>query len=241
MTFSDETLMAYADGELDPQTAAAVETAMRSDPQIVQRIAQHRALRGRLRAAFDPVLSETVPERLALARTTATPASNVAALRLRRPSPRWSWREWAAMAASFIVGALVVIPLMRGARIEPLAMRDGHLVANGVLASALSHQLASTQAAGDPVQIGVSFRSRAAQYCRSFTLREVAPLAGLACREGADWRVRALAPATPGGAGGEYRQAASPPAAVVTAIDAEIQGEALDAAHERAARDRAWQ
>ncbi len=32
MTISDETLMAYADGELDAAARAAVESAMREDP-----------------------------------------------------------------------------------------------------------------------------------------------------------------------------------------------------------------
>jgi transposase len=53
MTFSEETLMAYADNELDAQTRTAVEEAMASDPEIARRVAQHKALRGKLRVAFD--------------------------------------------------------------------------------------------------------------------------------------------------------------------------------------------
>ena len=34
MKFSDETLMAYADGELDAATRAAIEDEMAHDPQI---------------------------------------------------------------------------------------------------------------------------------------------------------------------------------------------------------------
>src|ERR1700731_1595178 len=64
MTISDETLMAYADGELDAAQKAAVETAMRDDPQIEKRLAQHRALRQRVHAAYSAELSEPVPERL---------------------------------------------------------------------------------------------------------------------------------------------------------------------------------
>jgi anti-sigma factor RsiW len=57
MTIPDETLMAYADGELDPAARAAVESAMREDPQLEKRVAQHRALRQRVRAAYSTELS----------------------------------------------------------------------------------------------------------------------------------------------------------------------------------------
>jgi len=52
MTISDEILMAYADGELDAAARAAVESAMREDPQIEKRVAAHRALRRRVQAAY---------------------------------------------------------------------------------------------------------------------------------------------------------------------------------------------
>ena len=55
---------AYADGELDPAARAAVESAMREDPQIEKRVAEHRLLRQRINAAYSAELSEGVPERL---------------------------------------------------------------------------------------------------------------------------------------------------------------------------------
>ena len=56
MTFSDDVLMAYADGELDLRTRAQVEDAMAADPQIASRVAAHQALRNTLRSGFDKVL-----------------------------------------------------------------------------------------------------------------------------------------------------------------------------------------
>ena len=44
MHFSDETLMAYADGELDPATGAQVEAAMAGDAAMAGRVARHRAM-----------------------------------------------------------------------------------------------------------------------------------------------------------------------------------------------------
>ncbi len=64
MSISDETLMAYADGELEPAQRAEVEAAMAADPKVAERVERHRALRRKLNAAFDPVLLETVPHAL---------------------------------------------------------------------------------------------------------------------------------------------------------------------------------
>jgi hypothetical protein len=245
MSFSDETLMAYADGELDAATRAAVEAAASADPQLAQRIAQHQVLRARLRATFEPVLAEPVPQRL-LAAARGAPAAaradNVIAFPARQ-RPRWSWPQWGAMAASLIVGLLLGPLLLRpSAPQAPLATSGGRVLAGGVLARALSQQLASTQPSLAPVAIGVSFRARSGAYCRTFVLRESQPLAGLACREGPSWQVVALAQsAAPGAAGGGYRQAGSAlPPAVASTLDELIAGEPLDAAAEAAARAHGW-
>src|SRR5258708_10306600 len=74
MTISDETLMAYAEGELDAAARAAVESAMREDPQIEMRVAAHRTLRRKVQAAYSAELSEAVPERLLRAARTAAAA-----------------------------------------------------------------------------------------------------------------------------------------------------------------------
>jgi hypothetical protein len=243
MKFSDETLMAYADGELDPAARAELEAAMGSDPQLAQRVAEHRVLRERLRRAFEPVLDEPVPQRLLSAARGATSGeSSVVPLRGARPAaPRWSWPQWAALAASLIVGALLG-PLLLRSNADTVTTRDGRLLAAGALAHALSQQLASSQSPQASVQMGVSFRSRDGTYCRSFVLHADSALAGLACREGGEWRLQVLAAAasaaaTPGG----YRPAAAPlPAAVTQAVDALISGEPLDAAAEATARSHAW-
>jgi hypothetical protein len=243
MTFPDEVLMAYADGELDAGTRAAIEAAMDSDPAIARRIAQHRALRGRVQSAFDRILEEPVPARLLEAARSApggAPRDNI--VPLRRPMRRWSWPQWTAVAASLLVGVVAGrLAALHPASSGPIATRGGTMLASGVLAQALSDQLASAQAAAEPVRIGVSFRSRSGEYCRTFVLRTPA-LAGLACRSDAGWRIGVLARAeSPAGVAGAYRQAASSmPPALVAAVGAEIAGEPLDAAAEAAARARRW-
>lgn len=244
MTFSEETLIAYADGELDAATRAAVEAAVAGDPQLAQRIARHRALRARVQEAFAPVLAEPVPERLlASVRGGATQrGDNVIALKAR-VRPRWSWPQWGAMAASLLIGVLLGPTLLRPAAPQAaLETSGGRVLAGGVLAQALSQQLASAQPPAAPVAIGVSFRARSGDYCRTFVLRETESLAGLACRAGSSWQVLALAQgAAPGAAGSGYVQAASTlPPAVARTLDDLIAGEPLDAAAESAARERGW-
>ncbi len=244
MTFSDETLSAYADGELDAATRAAVEAAMASDPHLEQRIADYRELRARLQQAFAPVLAEPVPERL-LASARGTSArqrpGNVIELQ-RRSRARWSLPQWAAMAASLVIGALLGPLLLRSPTGNtPVDTRGGQMFAHGTLERALSEQLASAQPAAAAVQVGVSFRARSGAYCRTFVMRDESQLAGLACREHSAWRVETLARTDPGPSGAVLRSAGSAlPPAVAGTLDELIAGEPLDAAAEAAARARGW-
>lgn len=244
MTFPDEVLMAYADDELDPLTREAVEAAMACDPEVARRIAQHKALRTRVQAAFDTVQDEPVPARLLQAAQTEPAhrgSGEAVPLRPRRQR-NWYRPEWAAIAASLIVGFMTgrLMLLPTGAP-DPIVVRSGELVAAGAVADALSTQLAADATAAGPVRVGISFRSKSGEYCRTFSLRQPA-LGGLACRAADGWRVGVLARAESSGAGPDtYRQAASAlPAAVVAAVGNQIAGEPLDAHAEAAARARHW-
>ena len=254
MTPSDETLMAFADGELDAVGRAAVEQAMLTDPSVAERVARHRDLRRRLQAASARALEEPVPERLLaavrgggnvvqladaranLARTAATRGMDAApAAHAHRPG----WRPLGALAASLLLGLAVGYGVSRPGL--PMS-RDaaGALVAQGILRQALSEQLAAAQPAGAPVQVGLSYLSHDGVYCRSFTLQGTAAPAGIACRRGADWRIQALA-ARPAGEAGAYRTAASAlPPALLKIVEEEIQGDTLDAAGELQARRDGW-
>lgn len=237
MTLSDETLMAYVDGELDATARAEVEAAMLRNPELAQRVARQKALRGRVRLAFQRVADEPVPERLLAA---ARRENNVVPLR-RTAQRRWSWPEWGAMAASLIVGIIgsqIVVHFSGSTTM--LASRGGEVVAEGALSRALSGQLAANQTARAPVQIGVSFRSKAGDYCRTFSFRDSNELAGMACRQGADWRVQALARGETV-TNGAYRQAGSAlPKAVWQAVEEIISGDPLDAQGEAEAKSKGW-
>lgn len=238
--FDDDTLMAYADGELDPAERAAIERAMQEDPQVAAAVERHRALRQDVAGAFAGILDEPVPERLQpqlTARIVQLDAARAARIKPPAgPSPRrrWSWPEWGALAATLVLGILLGKTGLDGGA-PAIAGNGGQLVAQGELADALDRQLGGAR--GGPAQVGVSFAARDGGYCRGFVY---GASAGLACREGEAWRIPVLSETTPQ-LEGSYRQAGSAlPPAVLDAIDARIEGAPLDAAGEEAARRRGW-
>lgn len=269
----DETLMAYADGQLDAAEREEVEAAMASDPDVARRVEQHRALRRKISAAFDPVLLETVPDRLVAVtragkgQSHASAASNkreatvtdlrrvraarkaeaatAAAVAKRPDAPRrpWTWVEWGSMAASVAAGAVIAFLALKSPGTDRVGMRGGNLVAQADLEEALTNQLASDPPPGSYVQIGLSFRNKTGDYCRTFVLKEINPRGGLACREANKWNIQVLARATATAtAEGGYKQAGSEiPAAVMAAAQGAIAGEPFDAAGETAARAAGWE
>jgi anti-sigma factor ChrR (cupin superfamily) len=252
MTISDETLMAYADGELDAATRASVEAAMQEDAEIAKRVAHHRTMRETMRGAFSAVLNEPVPERLiAAARAQHTGAQRNAvadlsvareAARQKVSAPRRRWQP-AAVAASLLLGlglGFLAWHGSGGALIQSGA--GGRLVATAALAEALSTQLSDDRSTDRAAIAGLSFRSKSGAYCRTFSLTGSDASSGLACREGTDWRIKALAQSPRATVGsGNFRTAASEESpAIRAAVESSIDGEPLDHAAEIAARQAGW-
>jgi hypothetical protein len=244
MRFSDETLMAFADGALDEPTRSQVEQAMYADPALAAKVRQHIALRQDGLRAFADTLDEPAPPRLR--RVAGSPkviqldSVRAARKQVAEAPHRWSWPEWGAIAATLVVGVLagtLGLHAVQGETTFAAAGSNGALTARGRLDTALTQQLASAPAAGAGVRIGVSFVARDGQYCRTFA---VGAASGLACRAGGGWTVPVLVEGE-GGAPGAYRQAGSAmPAAVLDAVDARAVGPSLDARAEQAAAQRGW-
>lgn len=240
MRFSDETLMAFADGELGEPIRSQVEQAMRKDPQVAAKVAQHRAMRADIFHAFSPTLEEPPPPHLrkvvptakVVHLDTARAAKNVVAT----PPRRWAWPEWSALGTTLLVGLLAgaigVRSVQGDTQLASAVAEDGSLTARGALATALTRQLASAALVDSKVRIGVSFVSKEGEYCRSFAM---GAMAGLACRNGKQWKIPVLTEATSAEAG-----SAGVPAAVMQAIDARAVGPSLDARAEQAAAVRGW-
>jgi hypothetical protein len=244
--YDDETLMAYADGELAPARRAEIDAAIAADPGLALRVAEHRALRARMAGAFSRVLEQPVPERLedaarAGARAATPGRGNVLqfpARSARTPSPPWRAREWFAMAASLLLGVLLSWRLLVPAGSQVFEAGKGGLLARGELARALESQLASEQNGDERVLIGLTFKAHDGAYCRSFVLR-TARTAGLACRVGSEWQIPATDSAL--ASEGAMQQASSAlPASILRIIEARMEGTALDAEGEKDARLEAW-
>ena len=235
MKFSPETLMAYADGELDAETRRAIEAEMAVDPQVAKEVERHRSMRVEVGGAFAGVLDEPVPDRLLR-------AAKKTAAKAEQPRRQWSWPEWTSIAASLLLGVLGGRALLhqpdRGSGLI-VAGVDGRVIAGGALAQALSEQLSSADGSG--VDIGLSFHAKSGEYCRTFGARGANPVVGFACRDAEVWRIDMLATAPRAESGGDYRMASTQlPAPIVQAIAARMQGEALDADQEAIARQRRW-
>jgi len=245
MTFTDEDLMAFADGQIDDAKRKQIQEAIDRDPEIARQVAAHRALKTAVHKSFEPVLEEPVPDRLIAAARAASQkskrpgagsrpsSSNVVPLR-GRGIPTRQRPRWVALAASFILGALA-LQLVTYLRNQPET--DAQIIGSGALQRALSTQLASEQT-NSPVRIGISFLSRSGNYCRTFHLHE---LSGLACNEQGTWNLQVVARSESGAHAGYKPAASDTPPAIVEAVNATVSGEPLDAKSEAEARAQKWQ
>lgn len=239
MNWTDDDLMAYADGELTGERRAALAAALVNDAELRRRVNTLEAQRQRVSAAFADVLEEPVPDRLT-ALLAAPPVADLAAQRQRRDARRAmpGWAQWGGMAASVTLGIALGMQIGPGSTDALLSDAGGQMVATGRLAQALGSQLAG-DASGSPGRIAVqlSFVDKDGQYCRTFSTDR---MAGLACRDATQWTVQTTTAAerTPSTT---MRQAGSSlPRSVLEAVDARIAGTTLTAEQEQQARDRGW-
>jgi hypothetical protein len=227
----DEKFFAWLDGELGPTEAAEMEAKIASDPKLVRLAEQHRALASTLRGAFDPIADSPVPERLKQALRPSAEIIDFAASRKLRSLP--SIPQWAAMAATLALGVFLGT-MMPQRGVAPVEMQGGQIYAASALNRALDTELASAPA-GD-VRIGLTFRDRGGEICRSFTARASS---GLACRSGGRWQLKGLF-AAPEGQASDYRMAAGMNPNLAAMVESTMAGEPFDAAAEKAAKARGW-
>ena len=197
----EEKFFAWLDGELGPTDAAEMEARIAADPALQKLAEEHRGLGSRLREVFEPIMEAPVPGHLAAALRPTADIVELAATKRSRVMP--SLPQWTALAASLALGLLLgtMVP-QRGE--GPVGLKDGKLYAASALNDALDNQLASEPSG--PVRIGLTFRNRGGEICRSFTQDASS---GLACRAGGRWQVKGLFGA-PEGQSGDYRMLRQP-------------------------------
>lgn len=240
MSFSDDILIAYANGELDQATRHAVEAAVLRDAALAQRLAHFQSTRQRMAG---PRRGANVVQ---LAAVRATRAATQQAARKARKRWRWSWLEWGVLAAvlglGVVVGKFGLSAWQPDPQSQPsVAWRDGALLAQGRLGLALDQAPSGAGGVyGGSVRIAASFVALDGVYCRSFTTGGapgVQELAGLACKSGGVWKLPVLVQNQAAGA----RQARTElPAAVQAVVEQRSSGALLDAAAEQQAMQRSW-
>nr|WP_316642025.1 anti-sigma factor [uncultured Roseateles sp.] len=121
-------LHAYVDGQLTPERQREFEDYLRGRPDEVQRVQSLRAQTRELRALFDPVLDEALPQRL---------------LRAARPHPAWHQQRWVAGIAIALLGGSTGWGLHAG--LQPVAQQSAP-------ASAFAQRAAVAHAVYSPEQ-----------------------------------------------------------------------------------------
>ncbi|WP_309644445.1 hypothetical protein [Phenylobacterium sp.] len=218
---ADETVTAYLDGVLDEAATAAVEAAMASDPALAAKVARERQLRRvRSKAPAAPG-GEIIRHDFRKPRTPPPPPA--------KPKPATTAKApgglpaWVPAAAAVVIGLLVVQAFgMVKSRPFQAAPQPG-APASGALVVALDRKLSGEAGL---VQIGSTFGDNQGVLCRTFRIESTA---GVACYEGAGWKVRMTAPAT-----------TSIPQPVTAAAAGMMAGPPLSSFEEVARRKTGW-
>jgi anti-sigma factor RsiW len=109
---SDETLIAFLDGELDANARSEVESWLEADAELREYVAALAASAEALRAAFEPALHEPVPERLlAAARGTSEASAEIVDFKTAQKghaSRPLMQRPWARFAMAAGVAGLLI-------------------------------------------------------------------------------------------------------------------------------------
>lgn len=245
--FTDETLMRYADGELDPQTATEIERAMETDGDLVSRVALFIDTRTAAQTALKPLLDEPVPpllratvERMVREKASAGNSHQVTILpfpgRLAR-FPVLSRRALPIAASLFAVVLGGVVGYWLAA-----SGNQGDLQLAGISRTLLVEALA-TLPSGEDIQIDgtgqrlhaiATFRDREQSLCREFQLdiADRSTVSSVACHSDGEWRITFAVVAGGGDAG--YAPASSTESldSYLTSIHA---GPPLEAADEKQA------
>jgi anti-sigma factor RsiW len=104
-TVDDETLMAWCDGELEPEIAARVADRVARDPKLAARARAFRRSAELARGAMAPVLAEPIPARLLDAVRAPAKSAGIVAFRPRAPRKALGWALAASVAFAAVLGA----------------------------------------------------------------------------------------------------------------------------------------
>ena len=199
--YSDEQLMAFADGELPAHEATRIRTAALHDAALAARIVGFSATGRSLGASFASTLAEPVPEhllQLLQAPSEASAAPKV--VPLRKPLLRRAVAAWPlALAASLALALGLSLRLPQTTRPVASAPLLAGLPGDAAQISAAlettpSGELAQISANGRAYELlpTATFRDADGRWCREFTATDLSATQdayALACRGGSRWQV----------------------------------------------------
>jgi negative regulator of sigma E activity len=249
-TIPDETLMAFADGELDDHESERVAHAMEASPALAERVEMFMASRERVRGAYASVIAEPVPERLLQAAlgdaagqrpdirsSNMAAAETAAVVPFERPvagSSRMAQRRWlpVALAASVAAVAAGLVGYIgghgRGAPTNAVAALFGTPGAVAELLTATADgERRELPVAGLVASVAGTYRMADQRLCRTLDLNHAASGTGaqaLACRGASGWRLEVAMPREPDN--GTFRPAAAG-ASIEAVLDAGGASDAL--------------
>ena len=198
--FDDETLMAFADGELDEAQSLALEEALANDEALAERLAVFLDSRRLVGDALKPLIDEPVPEALlASVRKMAEDAQrqgaredNVVSFRPKPQQP--TTQRWLMPVAASLVAVVTGVLGFTLGRMGPSAMD-----ADAEIAAALDREASGQDVtlSGAVLHVVASFRDERGELCREYELKQPASSTlTVACRQDGAWATR-LALTTP--------------------------------------------
>ncbi|NVD40160.1 anti-sigma factor [Ensifer sp. HO-A22] len=218
MEFTDEILMAFADGELDDETMRLIEAALETNDELMARVALFMETRVASSDALKPLLDEPVPDQLvekvramaaeAAARDDAiriadpvdesARADNIIDFRRPEPTaqtPRRPSQVMMALAASLLIVVGGVAGYLAGGagQMDPGSPQVAGLV--DVAVSGILDQRASGEeiAIGDGrVRLVSTFEASGEQICREYEMKrpDQPDFVSVACRSAGGWQTQ---------------------------------------------------
>lgn len=196
--FSDEELMAFADGELDPEKQAAVEQAIETDEDVAARVATFMESGALARDSLQPLLEEAVPASLA-AKVDAMvdPQSNVTAFpgpARVAPQARQRWALPLAASIALVAGAIGGYLVGSPSQTAPGGLQMADLAQPGIVSAlnSVASGAESDLADGDRFRAIASYRGTDGALCREFEVDHTdnTTVVGVACRPGDRWELQ---------------------------------------------------
>ncbi|WP_163878304.1 anti-sigma factor family protein [Rhizobium laguerreae] len=193
--FDDETLMAFADGELDETQSRALEEALASNEALCERLAVFLDSRQLVGDALKPLIDEPVPEallasvhRMADEVRHQKPQDNVVSFRPKQQQQ--TMRRWLVPVAASLVAIVTGVVGFALGRINPSASNSGAEIA-AVLDREVSGRDVTLSSPETVLHVVASFRDERGELCREYELKQPkSSTLTVACRQNGAWATR---------------------------------------------------